>query len=42
MKPQISQNYTLEELLAQCNPSDDFADKEVEWFDAKPAGRELL
>ncbi|WP_375695937.1 hypothetical protein [Bartonella sp. AC67GZZY] len=37
-----SQNYTLEELLAQCNPSDDFADKDVEWFDAKPVDRELL
>ncbi|WP_273756932.1 AbrB/MazE/SpoVT family DNA-binding domain-containing protein [Bartonella sp. MM73XJBT] len=42
VKPQISPNYTLEELLAQCNPSDDLADEDVEWFDAKPVGRELL
>ncbi len=42
VKSQISQNYTLEELLAECNPSDDFADKDVEWFDAKLIGRELL
>ncbi|QEE09241.1 antitoxin [Bartonella kosoyi] len=42
VKPQSLPNYTLEELLAQCNPSDDFADDDMEWFDAKPVGRELL
>ncbi|WP_375630887.1 MULTISPECIES: AbrB/MazE/SpoVT family DNA-binding domain-containing protein [unclassified Bartonella] len=42
VKPQVSPNDTLEELLAQCNPSDDFADDDMEWFDAKPVDRELL
>ncbi|WP_330167533.1 AbrB/MazE/SpoVT family DNA-binding domain-containing protein [Bartonella grahamii] len=42
VKPQLSPSYTLEELLAQCNPSDGFADEDAEWFDVKPIGRELL
>ncbi|WP_375647093.1 AbrB/MazE/SpoVT family DNA-binding domain-containing protein [Bartonella sp. CR84HXZ] len=42
VKPQAFPSYTLEELLAQCNPSDDFADGDMEWFDVKPVGRELL
>ncbi|PIT67932.1 AbrB/MazE/SpoVT family DNA-binding domain-containing protein [Bartonella tribocorum] len=42
VKPQSLPSYTLEELLAQCNPSDDFADDDMEWFDTKPVGKELL
>ncbi|WP_455466923.1 AbrB/MazE/SpoVT family DNA-binding domain-containing protein [Bartonella sp. B39] len=42
VKPQLSPSYTLEELLAQCNPSDDFVDEDAEWFDVKSIGRELL
>ncbi|WP_019218689.1 AbrB/MazE/SpoVT family DNA-binding domain-containing protein [Bartonella florencae] len=42
VKPQVSPNDTLEELLAQSNPSDDLADEDMEWLDAKPVGRELL
>lgn len=42
VKPQAFPSYTLDELLAQCNPSDDFVDEDMEWFDAKPVGRELL
>ncbi|GAA5100475.1 AbrB/MazE/SpoVT family DNA-binding domain-containing protein [Bartonella acomydis] len=42
VKPQTFPSYTLDELLAQCNPSDDFVDEDMEWFDAKPVGRELL
>ncbi|EJF82129.1 AbrB/MazE/SpoVT family DNA-binding domain-containing protein [Bartonella doshiae] len=42
VKPQAFPSYTLDELLAQCNPSDDFADEDIEWLDAQPVGRELL
>ncbi|WP_142416833.1 AbrB/MazE/SpoVT family DNA-binding domain-containing protein [Bartonella massiliensis] len=42
VKPQTFPRYTLDELLAQCNPSDDFSDEDMEWFDAKAVGSELL
>ncbi|GAA5105581.1 AbrB/MazE/SpoVT family DNA-binding domain-containing protein [Bartonella jaculi] len=42
VKPQTFPSYTLGELLAQCNSSDDLADEDMEWLDAKPVGRELL
>ncbi|WP_208434797.1 AbrB/MazE/SpoVT family DNA-binding domain-containing protein [Bartonella taylorii] len=42
VKPQTFPSYTLDELLAQCNPSDDFADEDMEWFGAQPVGKELL
>ncbi len=34
--------YTLDELLAQCDPAADPAPDDQGWFDAKPVGRELL
>lgn len=37
-KPQ----YSLEELLAQCDNTADMSDGEREWMDAEPVGRELL
>jgi len=34
--------YTLDELLAQCNPKAARTKEEREWLDSKPAGAELL
>ena len=34
--------YTLEELLAQCDPSIPISDEEREWLDAPIVGRELI
>lgn len=34
--------YTLDELLAQCDPSADLAPQEREWQDAPSLGREVL
>ncbi len=34
--------YTLEELLAECDPTQPFTDEEREWLDARPVGRELI
>lgn len=37
-KPQ----YSLEELLAQCDPSAERSAEEQEWLDEEPVGREAL
>ncbi|AQX31564.1 PemI protein [Bartonella schoenbuchensis] len=42
VQPQIFPSYTLDELLAQCDPLADLSDEETEWLDAKPVSRELL
>jgi antitoxin ChpS len=34
--------YTLDELLAQCNPKAPRRREEREWLDAKPVGGELI
>ena len=34
--------YTLDELLAQCDPSAELTAEDREWLDAEPVGRELL
>jgi len=34
--------YTLDELLAQCNPKPPRAKAEQEWLDSKPVGGELI
>lgn len=34
--------YTLDELLAACDPAADLGAEDQEWLDAKPIGRELL
>lgn len=34
--------YTLDELLAQCDPSAELTPQEQEWLDAPAVGRELL
>lgn len=40
--PQVRPRYSLEELLAQCNPKARRSQEEREWLEAPPAGRELL
>ena len=42
VQPQARRRYTLDELLAQCDPNGDPAQEDREWLDARPAGRELL
>ncbi|MGO9741860.1 MAG: AbrB/MazE/SpoVT family DNA-binding domain-containing protein [Roseiarcus sp.] len=34
--------YTLDQLLAQCDPSAELTAGDVEWLEAKPTGNELL
>ena len=34
--------YTLEELLAQCDPVAELTGEDREWLDAKPVGREVI
>ncbi len=34
--------YTMEELLAECDPTQPFTDEEREWLDAPRVGRELI
>lgn len=40
--PQPRPRYTLDELLAQCNPKKSRTKKEREWLSGKPAGAEIL
>ncbi len=42
LEPQRRPRYTLEELLAQCDPKAPRGKKEREWLDNKPVGRELI
>ncbi|ALE03502.1 AbrB/MazE/SpoVT family DNA-binding domain-containing protein [Bartonella bacilliformis] len=42
VQPQTHPNYTLDELLAQCDPLADFDDEEMQWLNSQPIGRELL
>jgi antitoxin ChpS len=42
VEPQARPHYTLDELLAQCDPSAELTAEDREWLDAKPAGHELL
>jgi antitoxin ChpS len=42
VEPQQRPRYTLDELLAQCNPKARRSKEEREWQDAKPTGRELI
>lgn len=34
--------YTLEELIAQCDPEAPWSDEEREWMDTRPVGNEVL
>ena len=40
--PRPRRRYTLDELLAQCNPKAPRAKAEQEWLDSKPVGGELI
>ena len=42
VEPQQRPRYTLDELLAQCNPKARRSKEEREWLDGKPAGGELI
>lgn len=42
VEPRKRPHYTLEELLAQCDPSAEPSPEEREWLDAKPVGNELI
>jgi len=42
VEPQVRPRYTLEELLAQCDPSVALTQQDREWLGAKRVGNELL
>jgi antitoxin ChpS len=42
VEPQHLPRYTLNELLAQCNPKAPRNKEEREWLHAKPTGGELI
>lgn len=42
VEPQQRPRYTLDELLAQCNPKARRGKEEREWLDARAAGGELI
>lgn len=42
VEPQKHPRYTLNELLAQCDPKAGLTTEEREWLDDKPAGGELI
>jgi antitoxin ChpS len=42
VEPQRRRRYTLDELLAQCDPKARRSKREREWLDSKPVGNELI
>ena len=42
VEPQQRPRYTLDELLAQCDPGAPRAAEEQEWLDSKPVGGEFI
>ena len=42
VEPQQRPRYTLDELLARCNPKPQRSKEEREWLNAKPTGAELI
>ena len=42
VEPRQRRRYTLNELLAQCDPKARRGKAEREWLDRKPVGRELI
>jgi antitoxin ChpS len=42
VEPQQRPRYTMEELLAQCNPKAPRSKEDRKWFDSKPVGGELI
>lgn len=42
VEPQPRRRYTLDELLARCNPKARRSREERDWFRGRPVGRELI
>lgn len=42
IEPQKRPRYSLEELLAQCDPHAEISEEGREWIDAPTVGKELL
>jgi len=42
IEPQNRPRYSLEELLAQCDPHIDMSDEDRQWIDTPAVGKELL
>jgi antitoxin ChpS len=42
VEPQPKPRYSLDELLARCNPDDPISPEDREWVDAPRAGGELI
>jgi antitoxin ChpS len=42
VEPQLRPRYSLDELLAQCDDTQELNEEEQEWFDAKPQGLEII
>lgn len=42
VEPSSRPRYTLDELLAQCNPKAKRRKEDQEWLESKPRGNELL
>lgn len=42
VEPRARPRYSLDELLAQCEATDDYPTEDRDWLDAKPVGKELL
>jgi antitoxin ChpS len=42
VEPQPRRRYTLDKLLAQCDPKARRSKREREWLKSKPAGEELI
>lgn len=42
VEPSTRRRYTLDELLAQCEPQAELSEEDREWLGAKPVGDELL
>jgi antitoxin ChpS len=42
IEPQSRPRYTLDELMAQCDPSGPVTTEDQAWLDARPVGDELL
>lgn len=42
IEPQKRPHYSLEELLAQCDPHAEMSEEDQEWIDAPAVGKEIL
>ncbi|BBE76840.1 MULTISPECIES: AbrB/MazE/SpoVT family DNA-binding domain-containing protein [Phytobacter] len=42
IEPQKRPHYSLEELLAQCDPHAEISEEDRQWIDGPAAGKELL